>query len=180
VEARHGALRRAAPYLQERGRCDDEGLSARGTRPATGIARSRPLEKLSPEHQERRAALEDERAVGKLRERRSVQTVPARGRVDPLDMELRVDRVRARGTGVKLAPDLGEADVVLASAQRARPVPGGEGGRLVEEEELRELAGLQEGAAVPPAEREPAGDPALPVVAAADATRVVVQAPAVP
>ena len=42
-----------------------------------------------------------------------------------------------------------EAVVVLPPAERTRPVPGGEGGRLVEEEELGEAPGLQERAAQP-------------------------------
>jgi hypothetical protein len=50
---------------------------------------------------------------------------------------------------------------------------------LVEEEELRELAGLEKRAALPAAELEPAGDPAPPVETPANATVLVVQAPAV-
>jgi hypothetical protein len=100
---------------------------------------------LRVEHEERRSALEHERAVGELGERRLVEAVPACRGIDPLGVELRVDRVRARPSGVKLAPDLREADVVLASAQRARPMPGRERRRLVEEEELRELPGRRSG-----------------------------------
>jgi hypothetical protein len=59
-------------------------------------------------------------------------------------------------------------------------VPGGERGRLVQEEELRELARLHEPRAVPAAELEPARDPALAVVAPTDPPPVVVEAAAVP
>jgi hypothetical protein len=40
-------------------------------------------------------------------------------------------------------PQLTEAPVVIAPALGARPVTGGERGRLVQEEELGELARLQ-------------------------------------
>lgn len=55
-------------------------------------------------------------------------------------------------------------------------MPGGERGRLVEEEQLGEAAGLEERASLPAAELEPARDPALAVVAPADATGRVVEA----
>ena len=42
-----------------------------------------------------------------------------------------------------LAPDLAEAHVVFAAAQRARAMPGRERGRLVEKEQLCEAAGGQ-------------------------------------
>ena len=95
-------------------------------------------------------------------------------------MQLRVDRVGAPLPGMPLAPDLPEADVVLVPAERARSVPGGECGRLVEEEELREPAGLHECRAVPAPELEPARDPALAVVTPPDPPLVVVEAAAVP
>ena len=58
-------------------------------------------------------------------------------------------------------------------------MPGGERGRLVEEEELREAAGLHQRRAVPAAEAQPAGDPAPAGMVAADAAVRVVQAAAV-
>src|SRR5687767_14206576 len=58
-------------------------------------------------------------------------------------------------------------------------MPGREGGCLVEEEELRELAWLEQRPAFPAAELEPAGDPALPVVTPSDAAGLVVKAAAV-
>src|SRR5882762_11382634 len=77
-------------------------------------------------------------------------------------------------------PDLEESDVVLPAAERTRPVAGGERGRLVEEEQLRELAGLEERGAVPVLEAKPAGDPAPSAVAPDDPAALVVQAAAVP
>ena len=103
----------------------------------------------------------------------------ARRRLDALGMKLRVDRVRADLAGMKLAPELREAAVVLAAAERARAVPPSEGRRFVEEEELREASGLQQRAALSAAELEPAGDPALAVVASADPPGLVVEAAAV-
>src|SRR5262249_7640181 len=91
-----------------------------------------------------------------------------------------VDRVRAFLARMDVLPERREANVVLPAAQRAGPVPRRERGRLVEEEELGELAGLHQRLTVPALELEPARDPALRGVAAANAPLVVVQAPAVP
>ena len=81
--------------------------------------------------------------------------------------------------GCSVAPQRDEAVVVLAPAQRARAVPGGHRGRLVEEEQLGEAARLQQRRALPAAEAQPAGDPAPAGVAAADLPGGVVQAAAV-
>ena len=54
-------------------------------------------------------------------------------------MEPGIDLVGAGG-----AADREEAPIVVAAAERARAMPGGEGGRLVEEEELGEFPGLEE------------------------------------
>src|SRR5262249_19199039 len=72
-----------------------------------------------------------------------------------------------------------ETVVVGAAALGAGAVAGREGRRLVEEEELRVAPGLEQRAAVPAAELEPAGDPALAGVAAANPTGGVVQTAAV-
>ena len=90
-------------------------------------------------------------------------------------MQPLVDRVRAR-----LADDLQEAVVVLAATLGARPVPGCERGRLVEEEELGVTTRLQQLRAAASFELEPAGNPALDLKAAADHAVRVVQAAAVP
>jgi hypothetical protein len=121
---------------------------------------------------------EHERAVGQLVRVRLVQP-PSRG-VDAFPVQPFVDGVCAGRSRVHGAPQREEAVVVLAPAERARAMPGGERGRLVEEEQLRELARLEERRAVPVLEPQPAGDPALAGVAPTDAARVVVQAAAVP
>ena len=100
-------------------------------------------------------------------------------RVDALRVELRVDRVGAALVRMQLEPEGGEAVVVGAPAERARAMPGRERRRLVEKEELREAPGLHQSLAVPAAELEPARDPALPVEAAPDPPRSVVEAAAV-
>src|SRR5262249_4583238 len=81
--------------------------------------------------------------------------------------------------GVVRAPEVGEAPIVLAAAERARPVPGGERRRLVEEEQLGEAARLQQRRPAPAAKLELARDPAPHGEAAADRAGRVVQAAAV-
>jgi hypothetical protein len=93
-------------------------------------------------------------------------------------VELSVDRVGPGGVRVHGAPKLNEPDVVLAAALCARPVSGRERGRFVEEEELGEPAGSHERPAAT-LELETAGDPAFPVVGAADSSVAVVEATAV-
>jgi hypothetical protein len=73
---------------------------------------------------------------------------------------------------------LEEAGVVLAAAFRARAVAGGEGGGVVEEEELGVAARLQQSASAV-LELEAAGDPAAQGVGAADPAVVVVEGAAV-
>jgi uncharacterized membrane protein len=81
---------------------------------------------------------------------------------------------------VKLLPDRTESVVVLAATERAGTVPRRERRRLVEEEQLGEPPGLEQGPAQPPTELKPAGDPAPAVVDPADSAVLVVQAAAVP
>jgi hypothetical protein len=98
---------------------------------------------------------------------------------EALLVESCVDRVCTDVAGMELAPELAEANVVLAAAERAGPMSRREGRRLVEEEELREAAGLQQSLAAPAAELEPARDPALAAVAATDLPGRVVEAAAI-
>ena len=92
----------------------------------------------------------------------------------PFDVELLVDRIGPAPAEERLQPS-----VVLAAALAAGAMPGGECGRLVEEEELREAAGLEQRVPAAALELEPAGDPALDRVGPADVAGVVVQAAAV-
>src|SRR5205823_1993148 len=99
--------------------------------------------------------------VGEVVDRGRVEAVRASLGIHALGVELRVDRVGPCATPVELAPHRAEPVVVLAPAERAGTVAGGERGRFVEEEELGEATRLQQRLAVPAAKREPAGDPAL-------------------
>ena len=108
--------------------------------------------------------------------------MPLRARFgrDALPVKSRIDRVRARVPWMKPRPDREETPVILAAAEGARTVSGGESRSLVEEEELGKAPGLHQRMPMPASKREPAGDPALAVVAAANAPARVVQAAAVP
>jgi hypothetical protein len=131
-------------------------------------------------NQERLPFVQDERAVGQLVERRLVQTVRSRPRVDALLMELGVDRVGSDHAGMPLDPHGYEGPVVLATTKGARAMSGGERGRLVEEEQLGEAAGLHQRLSMPPTELEPAGDPPTSGEPSPDAPPIVVEAPPVP
>ena len=95
--------------------------------------------------------------------------------VDPLGMELEIDRVRTDRIAVTLSPDVTEADVVLATTEGTRTVTRGERGRLVQEEELGELARLEQRAPVPAPELQSARDPASHRPLSSDAPEIVVQ-----
>ena len=103
----------------------------------------------------------------------------ARDRLDPLALESHVDRVGA-DVAVEPAPERREPVVVVPAAECARAMPRRERRRLVEEEQLGELAGLEERRAVPVLEDQPAGDPASYLPAPPDPPFGVVQAAAIP
>ena len=127
----------------------------------------------------RLVVVEDERSVGQVAGVRIVMQLRAGFGCEALGVELRVDRVGSFLSRMEVAPERGEACVVLAPAERARAVTGGERGRLVEEEQLCEPPRLQLRTAVPAAELQPARDPSPAVVMAPDPTARVVQAAAV-
>jgi acetyl esterase len=106
--------------------------------------------------------------------------MPSGAGVDTLDVELRIDRVRADRSRMDLPPRGAEAPVVLIAAKRARTMTRGEGRCLVEEEELREPPRLEQRGAVPATELEPAGDPPPARVPPSDPARIVVKATAIP
>ncbi|MET0512129.1 MAG: hypothetical protein ABW135_10680 [Thermoleophilaceae bacterium] len=94
-------------------------------------------------------------------------------------MQPRVDGVGAGVAWVELAPDRAQALVVRAPALGAWAMAGREGGRLVEEEQLRVAAGLQQRLTAPAAKSQTAGDlppareaPANPAAAVVQATAV--------
>ncbi len=122
----------------------------------------------------------DEGAVREIAQACPVEPARPRPGIDALVVQLGVDRVRTDLAGVEPAPDRAEADVVLPPAEGARTMARREGRRLVEEEELREEARLEEAASLPALELEPAGDPPLRRIAPANPAGRVVEAAAVP
>jgi hypothetical protein len=139
-----------------------------GTPHPVRVAARAPLQEPGAGDEPRVAAAQDERAVGQLAER-GLAIGP-----EALLVQAGVDRVRTR-----LADELEEPPVVLAPAERTRPVAGGECRRLVEKEELREPAGLQQRRAAPALELEPAADPAPRREPAADPAAGIVETAAV-
>ena len=131
------------------------------------------------EHQERLVVGQHERPVGERPERRNVMSLRAGPRVEPLGVQSIVDRIGPVLPRVQLLPDLDEPNVVLATTERARAVPGSERGRLVEEEQFRELPRLHERRPVPAAELQPARDPSPNAEEPPDAAVLVVHAPAI-
>jgi hypothetical protein len=95
-------------------------------------------------------------------------------------MELHIDHVSSALVSVERGPGFDQEVVVRAAAERAGPVPGREGRRLVEEEERSEATRLHERLAVPAPELEATRDPALDLVAPTDASVLVVEAATVP
>src|SRR5580765_755241 len=180
MEQRHRRLPALPEDRNERGRREDLGPALLRPPEPHAVTAWRPAQDRSAEDHMRLAAMKDERAVGKLLERRGVTALRARVRRETLAMQARVDGVRVLLPGMEVCPDLDKTSVVLAAAERARPVAGRERRRLVEEEELGEAARLHQWVPVPAPERKPACDPALPVVTPADSAPIVVEAAAVP
>ena len=143
VEDRHRPLPTGREHREQRRGCDHVGLAGSGSRRGRAVAARRPAVQPSPVDELRRTLLHDESPVRQLRVRHEMQQPAARGRVDPLGVQLRVDRVRPVLPGVQLEPAGGEGAVILAPAESTGAVACCECSRLVEEEELGEPAGLQ-------------------------------------
>jgi hypothetical protein len=118
--------------------------------------------------------MEHERPVREAVERGVVMALRSGSADETLRVELRIDRIgTGEKAGVQVPPEI-RSSVVGSSAERARAVPGGERGRLVEEEQLREPAGLHQRLAVPATELEATPDQATRRVVSPDpAVRVV-------
>ena len=149
-------------------------------RSAGHVARRCPAQHALAGHEVRILTVDDEGSVREPSDRRRVTSLPACRGVNTLGVKLSVHRIGTDLRGVHRAPDRREADVVLAPAQGARAVARGERGRLVQEEQLGEAAGLQQGRPMPVAEAKPARDPPRAGGATTDAAVVVVEAPTVP
>jgi len=177
MQQRDARLPAGSEQRHERRRRHDR--QAADPSPGRAVPGGRPGEERSGEDELRHAIVEDERTVRQLGEWLLVQPTLARPRDEPLVVQPQVDRVRARVARVQFAPHGDEAVVVGPPALRARPVAGGERGRLVEEEERRVAPGLDDRVAAPAAELEPARDPAPPHERPAHLSPRVVQAAAV-
>jgi len=169
VYERHDGLPPGTEHVDRRRWRDQQRLAARWSRPAHRVAARPPLQELLPEYEPGLAVLEDERAVRQLVERHA-ETRAAYALV----MQLLVHRIR-----VRCAHERAEAVVVCPAALRARAVSRRERRRVVEEEELRVAAGLLQRFPAPVIELEPARDPPLDGVAAANPSLAVVEAAAV-
>ena len=99
---------------------------------------------------------------------------------ETLCVERLVDRIGSPLARMRAFPHLDETHVVHSPALRARPMPCSPCGRFIEEEQLREPAGLHQRVTTTVFELEPARDPPFPVEPAADATGAVVKRSAVP
>jgi hypothetical protein len=143
-----------------------------------GVARRRPAQELPSDDEPGCAVAKHERSIGELVEHARCRKLLACARRDALEVELLVDRIGAGPTGMELVPDVPEANIVLSATEGTRSVAGRERRGLVEEEELCEATWLEKRSPPPAAEFEPAGDPALAVVASANAAGLVVEAAA--
>src|SRR5436190_17222148 len=172
MEKRHRRFPAGTEELDERRRRDRLDATVLGSDDPSPVAGRRPAKETAAEDEPRLVVVEDERAVRELVQKGGVQAAAAT--VQPFAVQTLVDLICAGRID-----DLEKAPVVLAAAEGARPVPGGQGGRLVEEEQLGELSRLHQRAALPALELEPAGDPAPGGEATPDPAAVVVQATAV-
>src|SRR5829696_2973977 len=115
----------------DRGREDDHAL-ARPRMCGLRVARRRPPVQHAAVQPPRASLPLDDDAVGQPAEPRLEPSL--RPPVEPIGVQ---DTVRGVGARVLLRPGRLPTAVVRVAALRARAVAGGEGGRLVEEEELR-------------------------------------------
>jgi len=164
-----------AEHVHEGGR-REEGDAARAPGAALRVPGRSPAQHRTAEHEPRSIRLDDEGPVGEVVEPGSMEASIPRPGVDPLEVELHIDRVRTDRVTVAISPDVREPDVVLASAERTWAVTRRERGSLVQEEQLRELARLQQRAPVPAPELQPAGDPPAYRPRSSNAPEIVVQA----
>lgn len=100
--------------------------------------------------------------------------------VDPLSLQLRIDRPCTGLVRVRRAPRSCEVHEVFSPAFGAGPMTCCKGRCFVQEEELREPARRHQRPAPAPFELQPACDPPEPVVRTSDSSRFVVEAAAVP
>ena len=176
MQERHRSLPPCCQHRNQRRRRKDD-RSATRPRLRVDVRGGGPPQEPLAEHEERGTAVDDEHAVGEGLERGLMAPLTAGRPVHPLDMEPRVDCVRpALVAWMELAPECDKASVVLVSAERTGTMARGEGGRLVEEEQLGESPRLQKARPSPATKLEPAPDPTPTVEAPPNVAVPVVQA----
>jgi hypothetical protein len=179
MEERHERVPAGAEDCEKRRRRDHGGGALVAPGPALQVPGRRPAPEIRSEHEPRLALLQDEGAVRQLGDRRLVKAPLIRSRIETLGVELGVDRVGSDLARMQVAPDREQLVIVLAAALRTGAMAGGERRHLVEEEELGVAARLDERTSPSSAELEPARNPPLDRVAAANATLGVVEAAAI-
>ena len=137
------------------------------------VPRGRPTKELGSNHDPRSRISQHERTIGQIRHGRPIKPAAPSVGCQPLGMELHIHRVGADMSTMKLQPERLEANVVLTTAERTRPMAGGERGRLVEEEELCEPAGLEERSSLPAAKLSFGLCSSLSVTASVPRTRLL-------
>ena len=150
VQQRYERLPAGAKDGDQRGRRDQQRRSRR--RAAASARRSRPASSRSSSAPSTRHGVFSSRTnapSGRSSSDASRRSCARVRGIDALGVELRVDRVGSDLAGMELAPDREQAVIVLAAAECAGSMPGGERGHLVEKEQLREATGLQERVAMP-------------------------------
>jgi hypothetical protein len=168
-----------AEHVHE-GRRREERDVARAPGPALRVAGRSPAQQSRAENEPRHIRLHDEGSVREVVELSPMEASIPRPGIDPLGVEPQIDRVRTDWITVALFPCVTETDVVLAPAKRTWAMTRGERGRLVQEEQLRELARLQQRAPVPAAELQATRDPPSYRPLSSNTSEIVVQTATVP
>jgi quercetin dioxygenase-like cupin family protein len=162
----------------DQGRGSDDPRGAGGPPSGLHIPARRPPKGRSTDEHVRSPVQQHERPIGQSVERQVVEA-PVPRVVQALVVQSCVDRVGAGRTIRAFSPDLEESVVVLSAAQRAGPVPRGEGRGLVEEEQLGESPRPHQRRPVPPPELQATRDPAFRCGEPSDPSCGVVQTSAV-
>jgi hypothetical protein len=87
--------------------------------------------------------VQNERAIGQIRQVGFVTPLALRSGVEPLIVQTCIDLIGSGGAAVTTAPELDESTVVVVATESARAMAGRECRRLVQEEQLGESARLE-------------------------------------
>ena len=162
-----------------RGPRRDHGHRARVRGHTVPVATRRPGQQPAVPHQERRTAGRDHHPVRQLRQRGGIGT-PHPGPNEPVGVQPRVDlRHPGHATPERGRPATLESLVIAVPALAARPVPGRQPGRLVQEVQLGEPP-RRPLLPAPALELQDADGPGPSARVADDPSRGIVQRTAVP